>query len=86
MEDVLDCRSGTQVVKPIYVERSTLRRIVIISNMNKEKFFVKCTALWQNDAVYTEAIARMAPHFFPKPLAVDACKQVMISKRLRGNS
>lgn len=80
MNDALVSNLGAQVIEPIYVERTTPLGTIIISVTKKGKFFLKCTPPWQNDAAYTEALARMAPKYVAVPIAVDVGNQVMITR------
>lgn len=79
MRKVLVRDLGALMVKPTLVERSTPFGTIIIAKTSQGNFFLKCTPPWQNDAAYTEALARVAPKFVAAPVAVDVGKQVMIT-------
>lgn len=53
---------------------------VLRSRTTKEDHFLKCSAVFTNDAAITDALADIVPEIVQKPLFVDARRRIMVTR------
>lgn len=78
MEDMLKCKRGVELQRPVIQHQTTNMGVVIKANTAQGSYYLKCTS-FSNDAGVTETLSRIAPKYVARPVAVDRDVKMMVT-------